>query len=60
MHMRPPWTHWQNTVKHSLKSFVVHTIITKNAITKKDILRVNEIDDKIKEQKAVAIFDTNR
>jgi hypothetical protein len=39
---------------------VVHTIITKNAITKKDILRVNEIDDKIKEQKAVAIFDSNR
>jgi hypothetical protein len=31
-----------------------------NAITNKAILPANEINDKIKEQKAVAIFDSNR
>ena len=58
MHM-PPWMHLQNTVKHSLESFYVDAI-TKNAIAKRDILPANEIYDNIKEQKAMAIFDSNK
>ena len=55
----PPWMHLQNTVKHSLESFYVDAI-TKNAIAKRDILPANEIYDNIKEQKAMAIFDSNK